>query len=152
MKKLFFLFCIMLFSSAGFSQKIKMKDDVASVDGVPFLHFTTITFGSDYSIRHINSEEAEISILYLSYNDPKKVTNGNPDGKVSWIEVSFLNYGLKCEVQNMTRKGFTKLIYLSNIHVDGIINEENVNKFVSKYGTKFSDNRPDGNTTIIINN
>lgn len=152
MKKLIFILTIILFSTISFSQKVKMKGDVVSVDGVPFLKFTTITFGSDYSVKHINADEEEISILYLSYKDPNQSSSGNPEGYVRWIEVNFLNFDLKCEVDNRTRKAFTKLVYLSNLYVDGKINEENVKKFVSKYGTKFSDNRPKSNTTIIINN
>jgi hypothetical protein len=152
MKKYFVLFGAILISTVALSQKVKMKNDIASVDGVPFLKFTTITFGSDYTLRHTDSEEEEISILYLNYKDPNQATNGNPEGKVSWIEVNFLIFNLKCEVDNRTRKAFAKLIYVSKIYLDGKINEEKVKKFVNKYGTRFSDNRPNGNTTIIINN
>lgn len=150
MKKFILIFSILFISSVGFSQKVKIKKDIASVEKQPFLKFTTIAFGSDYSIKHVDAEEEEISILYLSYKDPKQSSTGNPDGNVRWIEVNFLPFNLKCEVYNRNRKQFTKLVYLSNIYVDGKINEENVQKFVNKYGTKFSDNRPTGNTTIII--
>jgi hypothetical protein len=142
----------LLFITTAFGQKVKIKDDIAIVDKTPYVKFTTITFGSDYAIKHVNSSEDEISILYLDYTDPNKVASGNPDGKVRWIEVNFVTLGLKCEVDSRGRKGFAKLLFLSNIYIDDRLNEENVNKFVSKYGTRFSDNRPDGNTTIIINN
>ena len=151
MKKIFLLLCISFFASAGFTQKVKMKKDIAYVDKEPFLEFTTITFGSDYSIKHVNAEEEQISILYLSYKDPSQSSSGNPDGNVRWIEVNFLPFNMKCEIDTRTRKQFTKLIYLSNIYEDGKINKENVVKFVNKYGTKYSDNRSKGNTNIIIN-
>ena len=142
----------LFFIASAFGQKVKIKDDVAIVDKTPFIKFTTITFGSDYSIRNVNATEDDISILYLDYTDPNKVSSGNPDGKVRWIEVNFVTLGLKCEVDSRGRKGFAKLLFLSKIYVDNQLNVENVNKFVNKYGTKFSDNRPNGNTTIIINN
>ena len=142
----------MLLITAAYGQKVKLKNDVALVDGTPYITFTTITFGSDYAIKNVKSTEDEISILYLDYTDPTKTSSGNPDGKVRWIEVNFLTFDLKCEVDSRGRKGFAKLLYLSKIYVDDQLNEDNVTKFVNKYGTKFSDNRPGGNTTIIINN
>lgn len=153
MKKILMITVVFIVSISSFGQKVKIKNDVAQVDGEPYVEFTTITFGSDYSIKHVNSTEQEISILYLDYVDPSRATKGNPEGKVRWIEVSFLTLNLKCEVDSRTRKGFVKMIYQSNIYVDGKLNPDNVQKFVNKYGTKFSDNRPqNGNTTIIINN
>ena len=153
MKNLLFIFSFLLISTTAIGQKVKMKNDVASIDGQPFLQFTTVTFGSDYSIKHVNASEEEISILYLDYIDPSKATSGNPEGKVRWIEVNFVTLNLKCEVDSRTRKAFAKMVYVSNIYVNGQLNPDNVQKFVNKYGTKFSDNRPQGgNTTIIINN
>lgn len=152
MKKLILLMSIVFIASVGYTQKVKIKKDIAYVDKEPFLEFTTIAFGSDYSIKHVDSDEDEISILYLSYKDPSQSSSGNPDGNVRWIEVNFLPFNLKCEVDTRNRKQFAKLVYLSDIYVDGKINEENVQTFVYKYGTKFSDNRPAGNTNIIINN
>lgn len=151
MNKVFLLISIVFIASVTFGQKVKIKNDIASVDKEPFLEFTTITFGSDYSIKHVDAEEEQISILYLSYMDPSQSSSGNPDGNVRWIEVNFLPFNMKCEIDTRTRKQFTKLIYLSNIYEDGKINKENVVKFVNKYGTKYSDNRPKGNTNIIIN-
>lgn len=153
MKKYLFFALLLGVTLTSFGQKVKIKKDVAIVDGAPFVEFKTITFGSDYSIKHVNSSEEEISILYLDYVDPSKATKGNPEGKVRWIEVNFVTLNLKCEVDSRTRKGFAKMIYLSNLYTDGKLNPDNVQKFVNKYGTKFSDNRPEnGGTTIIINN
>jgi hypothetical protein len=152
MKKYFILTCLLFVCSICLSQKVKIKNDIASVDKVPFLKFTTITFGSDYSIKHVNAQDEEISMLYLNYNDPNQTGNGNPNGTVRWIEVNFLPFNLKCEIDSRNRKQFTKLIYLSKIYENGQLNKEKVEQFVQKYGTKFSDNRPTGNTIIINNN
>jgi len=152
MKKTLSLIFSLLLITTAFGQKVKIKNDVAIIDGTPFVKFTTITLGSDYSIQNVKSSEDEISILYLDYIDPAKTSSGNPDGKVRWIEVNFVTLGLKCEVDSRGRKGFAKLLFRSKIYVNDQLNVENVNKFVSKYGTKYSDNRPAGNTTIIINN
>lgn len=152
MKRILFI-ATLIIAGVSYGQKVKISDDIASVDDQPYVKFTTITFGSDYSIKSVSSDVEEISILYLDYNDPQQVSKGNPEGKVRWIEVSFLTLGLKCEVESRTRKGFVKMLYLSNIYVDGKLHVDNAKAFVSKYGTKFSDNRPQtGNTTIIINN
>jgi hypothetical protein len=151
MSKLLLVAFISLFCSMSIAQKVKIKKDIAYLDKEPFLEFKTIAFGSDYAIKQINSESDEISMLYRSYKDPSQSSTGNPDGHVRWVEVNFIPFDLKCEVDNRTRKQFIKLIYLSNIYVNGKINKENVEQFVNKYGSRFSENRPSESTTIIIN-
>ena len=152
MKNALLLIFVSFISISGIAQKIKIKDDIVYVDGEAFLNWEKRSMANESSIWGINADGEEISGLYLNYTDPNKITSSNPEGKVRWIEVNFLTLGIKCEIQTRTQKGFAKLIYQSNIYVDGVLNAENAQKFVDKYGMKFSENRPGNNVNIIINN
>lgn len=134
------------------SQKVKIKDDIAYIDGVEYVKYIKKNMANEASIMSLNTEDEDIFISYQDYTDPNKISKSNPEGKVRWIEVNFLTLDLKCEVSSRTHKGLVKLLYENNIYVDGALNAENVELFVKKYGTKFSDNRPGGNVNIIINN
>mgnify|MGYP001394367376 CR=1 FL=1 len=69
-----------------------------------------------------------------------------------WVELYFPSLDLRCEVNSATRKGLINLLIQHKIYVDGDLNEENVQKLVKRYGMRFSENRPNGNVKIIINN
>jgi hypothetical protein len=152
MKNILLLIFLSLITLSGIAQKVKIKDNIAYVDGEAYLNWEKRSMANEASIMGINSSEEEVSMMYLNYSDPTKVSNSNPEGKVRWVEVNFLTLDLKCEVATRTHKGLAKLLYQSNIYVDGVLNEANATKFVKKYGMKFSDNRPGGNVNIIINN
>lgn len=144
------IFLTTLYNSA-FTQKIKIKDEVASVDGVPFLKWEKR--GSlEISIFGINSTEEEIYAMWLDYTDPTKITKSNPEGKVRWIELNFLTLNKKCEIDTRGYKGLVKFIYDNKIYVDNVLNTENIDKVISKYGMRYSQNRPGGNVNIYINN
>lgn len=147
---LLFLFLATL-TTTGFSQKVKIKDNIATVDAVPFLKWDKRSGAMEVSISSINSSEEEIYAMWLDYSDPKKITKSNPEGKVRWIEINFLTLNKKCEIDTRGHNGLVKFIYENSIYVDNILNMANVDKVISKYGMRFSDNRPGGNINIYIN-
>lgn len=137
----------------GFSQKVKVKikDNIATIDGVDYISYTKQNMANDASIAELNQPE-QIFASFQGYKDPNEITKSNPEGRVRWIEINFLDLKIKCEVQSMTHKGLVKLLYTNKIFVDGKLNEENARRFCAKYGMRFSENRPGGNVNIIINN
>ena len=111
MHKSLVILCLLTFSLSGFSQKVKIKDHIATVDGVPYLNFVYSMMEGTISISGINSSEEEIFASFLSYKDPKTVTSSNPKGTVSWIELNFLGLGVKCEIDNKTKKCLSSLLF-----------------------------------------
>ncbi len=134
------------------SQKVKIDDNIAYIDGVEYLKYEKRNLGNEASIRSMTAEGEEIYVMYQDYVDPNMVSKSNPEGKVRWIEINFLTLDLKCEVSSRAHKGLLKLFLENELYTDGTLNAANVEKFVKKYGTKFSENRPGGNVNIIINN
>lgn len=151
MRKILLFICLFTFSVSGFSQKIKIKDDVATVDGQPFLKFNYSMAENSITISGINSDEDEIYASYLDYNDPKQATSSNPNGTVRWIELNFLTLNLKCEVDSQTKKMLVKFIIKHKLYEGGTLNADQVNTLISKFGMRYSENRPNG-VTVIINN
>ncbi|MFT5780026.1 MAG: hypothetical protein ACI837_002987 [Crocinitomicaceae bacterium] len=143
MKTSLLLLGILLITFQGISQKVKIKDDIASVNGEEYMKWEKGPMGMEASIMALGSESDEIFISYQDYIDRNKISKSNPEGKVRWIELNFLTLGLKCEVASRTHKGLAKLIYQNEIYLDGALNRENAQNLVTKYGMKF---------TIIINN
>lgn len=134
------------------SQKVKIDDNIAYVDGVEYLKYEKRNMANEASISSITAEGEEIYVMFLDYVDPNMISKSNPEGKVRWIEINFLTLDMKCEVSSRAHKGLIKLFVENELYTDGVLNTANAEKFVKKYGTKFSDNRPGGNVNIIINN
>lgn len=150
MQKVLLLIFISLITAVSFGQKTKIKDNVAYLDGVAYLKWDK-RGSSEISISGISSTEEEVYAMYLDYSDPAKVSKSNPEGKVRWIELNFLTLKKKCEIATRSQGGLVKFFYENNIYVNGILNAENVDKLVEKYGMRFSQNRPGGNVNIYIN-
>lgn len=132
------------------AQKVKIKDDIATVDGTDYLKWKKQSAGNEASIYLLDSEDEVIFVRYLNYSDPSRVSKSNPEGKVRWIEINFLTLNLKCEVDSRTHKGLVKLFYDNGLIENNALNQEKIEKFVSKYGTIYSENRP--GSVIIISN
>jgi len=136
----------------AFGQKVKIDENIASVDGVEYIYYEKKNMANDASVHGLSSDHEEMYLTFQSYNDPSQATKSNPEGKVRWIEVNFLDLGLKCEIPSNTHKTVVKMFYENNIFNEGKVDPAAAERFVSKYGTKFSDNRRNGNVNIIINN
>lgn len=143
------LLCLFFLSGTVFAQKVKIKDEIATVDGVDYVKWVKKR-GTEITVLALNSDVELIFVQYLSYADPSKISKSNPEGKVRWIELNFLEQSLICEVSSLSQKGLVKLLLDNKIFVDGELNVTNVEKFVAKYGARFSENRPA--SVIIINN
>ena len=134
---LFFLFL----TFSAFSQKVKIKDEIATVDGEDYLQLKR-NRGTEVSIFELDSTKEVLFARYMSYTDFSLVTRSNPEGKVRWLELKFLTLNLVCEVPSMSQKGLVKLLHENNIFVDGVLNDDNVQTLIQKYGSTYTNNRP----------
>jgi hypothetical protein len=150
MKNIILILFITLFTGGLFAQKIKIKNDIATVDGVPYIQMVKQSIG--FVLSPLNSEEEDVFVQWMNYKDPNNISKSNPEGYVRWVEFNFLGLDLKCEIGSQTKKSLIKIILENKLYVNGQLNEENVRKFVEKMGSNFSGNRPGGNVNIIINN
>ena len=151
MKNTVLLFMALIAVGNCFSQKIKIKEDIAYVDGTAFLKWDKRQGLNEISVSGLTSDKEEIYVMYLNYNDASKVTKSNPEGRVNYIELNFLTLGKKCEIDNRTQSALVRFILDNKIYVDGLLNTQNVDLVIQKYGMRYSENRPGGKVTIIVN-
>lgn len=153
MKKLLFTLAVLTFSTTLMAQKVKIKDNLVTVDKQPYLMIEKQMLGTDVSLFNFHTNELEISALHKSYQDHRYISASNPEGYVRWINVNFVTIGVTCEVDSRTNKGLIKSLYINKVYnADGTFNEEAARRFAAKYGSNFSKNMPGNGTTIIINN
>lgn len=145
------LFSSLFISNQVAAQKIKFKDGIVTVDGTPYLKWKDLN-SVEASLSSLQSDEEEIAASWLNYPDPARVSDANPQGLVRWIELYFPSMDLRCEILGGSRKELIDALLDHSIYVNGVLNAENVQKLVKRYGMRVSENRPGGNVNIIINN
>ncbi len=69
----------------------------------------------------------EISCMYLDCKNENEKSESNKPGTVDWIQLNFIDLGLRREVPAVFTKRVFKMLYENKIYVDGMLNEENVN-------------------------
>ncbi|MBE9575630.1 hypothetical protein [Flavobacterium proteolyticum] len=142
---LILLFC----SFYGFSQDIKLKKGIVTVDNVNWLKYDGCG-GWDQvcTVYNLSGEE----IIYM-----KLLSKPDTADQKYW-KVNFL--GVNKSVDLDFSEGFglingkllKKFYDAKVVNEDGTLNEERVQRMVEKYGTPFTDKANASSTTIIINN
>ena len=66
MKSLLFLIILISISTISFSQKVKIKNDIAYVDGVAYVKWKTKSLGNEMSVYALDSENEDIFISFQS--------------------------------------------------------------------------------------
>jgi hypothetical protein len=85
------------------------------------------------------------------FYDSKEISSGNPKGRVTYFEFTFLESGLKCETSNLgMKKAIAKFIYENGLIQNNQLNEKAVKDFVLIQGTKYSDQKRNSTTIIIV--
>ena len=72
MKKLLFALAAVAFSTTILAQKVKIKDNLVTVDKAPYLMIEKQMLGTDVSLFNFHTNELEIAALHRSYNDISK--------------------------------------------------------------------------------
>jgi hypothetical protein len=138
------------FAFLGFSQEVKLKKGSVLIDGNPWLKYQDCGgFDSTCSLLNTTGDEI-IFFKWVKVPGAEPRTSSNPEGNLTYVEISFLGLNKKFEIQK-TQKNIIEMIYLGKIvNEDGTLNEEKVNRMVEKYGTPFSDRLNAGTKNTII--
>ena len=139
MKTTFILifFSLLAFSNLSFAQKIKIKKGIVTVDKIKYVKIETEHYGNDISVYDLNGNNELVFIKYMSSNNEN--TN-------SYFIVRFIDFKKEAEVRAISKKGILKKLYKANVIIENNIDEINMEKFVSKYGSDESKNK------YLINN
>lgn len=135
-----------------FSQEVKVKKDIVSLDDTPLFKMISTNYPDAYTLYNLNDEKLAI-FNALFYNDPKQVTDANTQGRIGYFDITFFNEAMdKCEIRIVGfKKQLAELIVSEGLIKDGKLNDTAVKQFCRINGMKFSEAQK-SNTTIIINN
>ena len=151
-----------IFSCLAFGQKLKIKRDIAQVDGKEFVKVVEDPASDDsYNIATLDGKD----LFYLKFNsyiDPKMISSYNERGIVSYYEVFSPDMNtvyfemdtggcLMCHLAT----DFIKNLYFSKaVNSDGSINQDKLEILSKKIGFEFSKKRDEmknsGTNTVII--
>lgn len=154
MKKLFAL-SILLFglNSISFAQKQKvtLEEDTIKVNGVSYAILDkSAGLGFDFKVKSLEGKDL-FFLKFLDFNNPSRITSGNPKGRVTYFEATFFNDGKKCEVDATGgKKSVAKMIVENELILNNAVNEQAENTFVLINGMKFSEERNNMNNGNVI--
>ena len=154
MKKRLFTFLLFVCSSQlFFAQKVTVKKDLVSVDETPVFTMVSTSYPNAYTLYNLNNEKLAYFFAQF-YSDPRQINNANPQGKVSYFEITFFNEAMdKCEIRIVGfKKHLAELIISEGLVKNGKLDEAAVKQFCRINGMKFSEDRKNAGTTVIIKN
>jgi hypothetical protein len=153
MKKIYLLALILIgFQTVASAQKTKVTvdDDTIKVNEVPYaIMDKSPGLGFDFKIKNLEGKDL-FFMKFLDFYNPSRITSGNPKGRVTYFEVTFLNDGKKCEVSSATKKGVAKMIIENDLIKENQVNTDAENTFVLINGMKFSEERNNMNNGNVI--
>jgi hypothetical protein len=155
MKKYFLLtvlFLIVTSTIKAQKQKITVDNDTIKVDGTAYgIIEKKNALQSDYTVKSLDGKE-QIFFKYQEFNDPAKADNyGNPQGKVTYFEVTFLNSGGKCEMDiAATKKGVAKVVVENHLLKGNEVDSDAEKKLILINGSKFSERQNALNAPKVI--
>lgn len=147
---LFVAFSATLFAQ---KQKITVDEDTIKVDGTAYAIIekkSGMTY--DFTIKSMTGTPL-MYWQFQEFNNPNKVNNSNPHGRVTYFQITFFNDKQQCEASPVaTKKGIAKMIVESELISNQGINQEAENNFVLIQGSKFTEEKKTVNSTVIIIN
>lgn len=155
MKRIFVLLLVLSGTFySGFAQKqkedkfeINKKDQTFYFGTQPLFKFVELKTNPGYPNYYFTTLEGEKLLLLSlkSFNSLKKVSKSNPNGKVTYYEITFLTDDKpSCEISYRALKSIGKTIYERGLIKEGKLNIEEIELFVIENGTRYSDERDGG--------
>ncbi len=146
--KLIVTVLIMTIAFSATAQKVKIKKDIASVDGVAYLDLTDCSALS-CTFKTMTGVEV-MSVQWESFKKPNPVkTNPGYRGPTMatvtqhYAIINFFDFDLEFETELASKKGLVKELYKNKVVLeDGSVSKENALRFSKKFGKDVSGTRP----------
>jgi hypothetical protein len=139
----------------GFSQKDKVtvENDNVMINGEQAFVLERVGNAMSADTRLKTLEGKEVAFFkFCEFYDNAAINSGNPKGRVTYFEVTFMDSSLKCEVDfPVAKKQLGKAINDFGLIKNSQPDEKAIDNFVKIHGNKYSERRKTS-TTIIINN
>ena len=137
---------------AGDKDKYELKDGLFTKNGSPVFRLEH-QGGCNFDFKFKTLEGKDVAFLkFRDFNDKDEITKSNPQGRVTFFDITFLESGLKCEITGAhTKKSLARELHRHDLVFENTVNAEAIKNFVLINGTTFSERMRRG-TTVIINN
>ena len=141
------------FNSFSQQQKVTVKKDIVSVNDVPVFTLVSTSYPDALTLYNLHNEKLAYFFTQF-YSDARQINNANPQGRVGYFEITFFNEAMdKCEIRIVGfKKQLAELIISEGLVKDCKLDETAVKQFCRINGKKFSEDRKNAGTTIIIKN
>ncbi|MBO6517763.1 MAG: hypothetical protein JJ975_14560 [Bacteroidia bacterium] len=144
MKKLVALLLLTAVFVPGWAQKVKIKKEVVTVDGVEYALFQKDPIVRSGKVIKNTQGGVLLNMVLRHYTDPNAVTQSNPKGNVYYYEVTdptsreiYFEYGGGF-------KALFKSFYAANvIKDDGSLDLESLKTIATRFGNEYSRKRSD---------
>lgn len=147
----FILIAGMSFAQSDIKMKdIKIEDDVILYQEVKQFIITEKMALAEIYVKDLATGEIILTFVRREAPSPEGATKANPDGMDTYYEFTYLKTNAKCDHKSSGfggKKDFAKDILNYGLIVNGVVNEDNVNKFISIKGSPYTNRN---NQTIII--
>lgn len=148
-----FLLLFSVFTTFSQEQKITLKKDLVSINNTPLFKLASSNYPNSFTLYNLENERLAVFNAH-HYNDSRQVNSGNPQGRIGYFDITFLNEDMdKCEIRIVgMKKHLAQLIYSEKLVRDGKLDEVAVKQFCRIHGIKFSEEQKRTGSTVIINN
>ena len=151
MKKALVTLLLLATVFTALAQKVKVKKGAVSVDGVAYASWEKDDIvRQNRVVKNLNGDVLLIAIV-RRYQDPKKISESNPKGNVSYYElVKPGTEEVLFEYQGFPKHLFKAFYNGKVINADGTLNEENLKTVSVRIGKEFTRQRENGDININI--
>jgi len=127
---------------------VKVKDNIVYYLEKPQFIIEDRLLNEIY-IKDLETKELMISLVIRKAPNPQGPTQSNPDGMDSYYEFTYMKTNAKCDYvpPGIGLKSVARDLMNYGVLVDGKVNEDNLNKFISIKGSPYTNRN---NQTIII--
>ena len=141
-----------LYAQSNIKMKdIKLEDNVIYYMGAKQFIIEDRMLMTEVFIKDTNNAETIITMVIRKAPAPEGVTQYNKDGMDTYYEFTYVPTNYKCDYRpGLGKKSIAKDMLYYGIFENGIVNEDNVNKFINLKGAPYT--ARNNKTTIIIHN
>lgn len=149
----FSILCLFLFSTVALAQnsKINVKKDIVYANGNPQFKLVASAIPDAITLYSLLDEKLAVFNAHY-YNDSKQITPGNPQGRIGYYEITFLNGDMdQCEIRMVGyKKALAEILIGEGLIEEGKLVDKSIKQFCTIQGKKFSEDRKHSGQTIII--
>ncbi|MGI4870145.1 MAG: hypothetical protein ACRYFX_03085 [Janthinobacterium lividum] len=159
MKTIFFSLLLTGLATSAFAQKIKVENDLVTVDGQPYARIEKDGCGMmdldcSYHVKSLQNQQL-FTVKQVIFNDPGQISASNPEGRTLYLQYIFTASRTTAETSfpatlHLRALDVARKVYQAHLLKEGTLDAEVADTFVLDKGTPFSQRRREINPQVIV--